>query len=103
LITFLLENEGYRVVSSSTSEEALQLAKENSYSAIILDLHLMEISGIEICRQIRNYDQQTPIIFYTASAYPKDREAGLAAGANKYLIKPQDFTNIAETIKRLVS
>lgn len=103
LLQFLLGNEGFQVVSCLTSEEALQLAERNSFSAIVLDNRLGDISGVEICREIRTYDKQTPIIFYTASAYPKDREAGLAAGANDYLVKPDDFERIAETIKRLVS
>jgi two-component system, OmpR family, phosphate regulon response regulator PhoB len=102
LLQFVLGGEGFEVVSCSTSEEGLQLAKEKNFSAIILDHRLAEISGVEICRRIRAYDKQTPIIFYSASAHPKEREAGLAAGANDYLVKPLDFERIAETIKRLV-
>jgi DNA-binding response OmpR family regulator len=103
LLTYILENEGFRVESCSTSEKGLKLAKESRFSAIVLDHRLTKISGVEICRQIRIYDKQTPIIFYTASAYPKDRAAGLAAGANDYLVKPTDFERIAETIKDLTS
>lgn len=102
LLQFVLENEGFQVVSCPTSEEALQLAKEKTFSAIVLDHRLAEISGVEICRQIRTYDKQTPIIFYSASAYSKDKEAGIAAGANDYLVKPDDFERIPETIKRLI-
>lgn len=103
LLQFLLGKEGFQVVSCLTSREALQLAERNSFSAIILDNRLADISGIEICREIRAYDKQTPIIFFTASAYPKDREAGMAAGANDYLVKPDDLERIAETINHLVS
>jgi two-component system alkaline phosphatase synthesis response regulator PhoP len=103
LIQFVLEQEGFRVVSCETSEDALRLAKKGNFSAIVLDCRLANIGGLEICRQIRTYDKLTPIIFYTAAAYPKDREAGLAAGANAYLVKPSDFEKIAETIKRLIS
>lgn len=103
LLAYILENEGFQVESCSTSEKGLKLAKESRFSAIVLDHRLTEISGVEICRQIRAYDKQTPIIFYTASAYPKDREAGLAAGANDYLVKPMDFGRIAKTIKDLTS
>jgi DNA-binding response OmpR family regulator len=103
LIQFILEGEGFRVVSCATSEEGLRLAQKGSFSAIVLDHRLANISGLEICRRIRIYDKQTPIIFFTAAAYPKDREAGLAAGANAYLVKPNDFEKIVETIKRLTS
>lgn len=102
LLQFLLGNEGFQVVSCLTSKEALQLAKRNSFSAIILDNRLADISGVEICREIRTYNKQTPIIFYSASAFPKDRKAGLAAGANDYLVKPNDLERIAEIINRLV-
>ena len=103
LIRFVLEADGFEVVSCDNSKEALRLAKTNEFSAIVLDYRLADVSGVEICRQIRIYDQQTPIIFYTASAFPDEREAGLAAGANEYLIKPDDFNRITATIKRLVS
>jgi DNA-binding response OmpR family regulator len=103
LLQVVLENEGFKVVSCSTSEEGLQLAKEGNFSLIILDHRLTHISGVEICRRIRTYDKQTPIIFFTASAFPAERAAGLAAGANDYLVKPDDLGRITETVKRLVS
>lgn len=103
LLDFVLSGEGFEVVSCSTSKEGLHLAKQGGFSAIVLDYRLADISGLEICREIRTYDKQTPIIFYTASAYPKDKEEGLEAGANAYLIKPNDFDRIAEIIKKLIS
>lgn len=103
LLDFILSNEGFEVVLCSTSKEGLQLAKQGGFSAIILDYRLPEISGLEICHEIRTYDKQTPIIFYTASAYPKDKEAGLNAGASAYLVKPNDLEKIAKTITNLVS
>jgi DNA-binding response OmpR family regulator len=103
LLAYILENEGFRVESCASSEKGLKLAKESKFSAIVLDHRLAEISGVEICRQIRIYDKQTPIIFYTASAFAKDREEGLAAGANDYLVKPTDFERITKTIKDLTS
>ena len=103
LLDFLLSGEGFEVVSCSTSKEGLQLARQGGFSAIVFDYRLPEISGLEICREIRTYDKQTPIIFYSASAYPKEKEAGLAAGANAYLVKPNDLEKVAETITDLVS
>lgn len=101
LIEFILEQEGFQVVSCAASEEGLRLARKGGFAAIVLDHRLVNISGLEICRQIRIYDKRTPIIFYTAAAYAKDREQGLAAGANAYLVKPNDFEKIVETINRL--
>jgi DNA-binding response OmpR family regulator len=103
LLDFILSNEGFEVVLCSTSKEGLRLAKQYGFSAIILDYRLPKISGLEICREIRTYDKQIPIIFYTASAYPKEKEAGLKAGANAYFVKPNDLEKIAKTITDLVS
>jgi DNA-binding response OmpR family regulator len=64
---------------------------------------MADMSGVEMCRRIRAYDRRTPIIFYSASAYPKDREAGLAAGADDYLVKPEGLDRIVETINRSAS
>jgi CheY-like chemotaxis protein len=102
LLQYVLKDQGFEVVTCATSEKGLKLAREKDFSAIILDHRLADISGVEICRKIRTYDKQTPIIFYSASAFPKEREAGLTAGANEYLIKPNDFERIAETVSRLV-
>lgn len=103
LLRVILETEGYKVKPCETSEEALTLARQGGFSAIILDHWLEQISGVDICRKIRTYDQKTPIIFYSGAAYPKDKEIGLAAGAQDYLVKPNDFDKIAETISRLTS
>lgn len=102
LLQFIFGSEGFKVTSCATSTEALELARENSYSAILLDNRLADIGGVEICRQIRIYNRQTPIIFYSASAYLKDREAGLKAGANAYLVKPNDFDNLIPTTIKLI-
>jgi DNA-binding response OmpR family regulator len=102
LLQLIFENEGFKVVSCSTSAEGLQMAKQNSFAAIILDNRLADISGVEICRQIRIYDKQTPIIFYSGSAYPKDKKEGLEAGANDYLVKPNDFDNLVQTTITLI-
>lgn len=102
LLQIILGDEGFEVVSCSNSRKALTLAEQANFSAIILDYRLADISGVEICREIRTYDKQTPIIFYSAAAFPKERKAGLEAGANVYLTKPNDFDRIAETVKSLV-
>lgn len=102
LLQFVLEREDFTVVTCDSSAEGLLLARQNNFSAIILDNRLADISGVEICRRIRSYDKLTPIIFYSASAFPEEREAGLAAGANDYLVKPDDFERIVETVKYLV-
>ena len=101
LLRFLLESEGYQIKTCKTSEEGLETARQTNFSVIILDYYLPNINGVEICREIRTYDQETPIIFYSGAAYHKDKEKGLAAGAQAYLVKPNDFDKIIETIAQL--
>src|SRR5262249_34968056 len=59
---------GYEIVTAKSTPEGLQKAKTNQFDLYILDGHLPVSSGIELCRQIRNYDAQTPIIFFSATA-----------------------------------
>lgn len=103
LLEIILGSEGFEVVACADSQKALKLAEQKHFSAIILDHRLADISGVDICREIRTYDKQTPIIFYSGAAFPQEIEAGLAAGANAYLIKPSDLVNIAATVKQLIS
>lgn len=103
MLEFLLENEDFKVVSCATSVKGLCLAKQQSLPVIVLDHLLAHISEIEICRKIRTYDKRNPVIFFFASIFAEEREAGIATGASDDLMKPQDFEWITKTIKPLVS
>lgn len=100
LLQFLLESEGFQVICCTTSKKALKLAQQKKFSAIILDNWLKGSTGVDICREIRSYNQEIPIIFYSGASYQKDIEDGLNAGAQAYLLKPNDFDKITETIHR---
>ena len=68
-----------------------KLALENEYDLVILDLILPGISGLELCRQIRRYKADLPILMLTALGSTKDNVTGLEAGADDYLVKPFHF------------
>ena len=102
IMTYLLNEAGYETVTCSSSEEALKLAKEGGFDVIILDHQFAKISGMDICRIIRAYDQTTPIIFHTGDAMKSVQEEALEAGANAYLIKPHGLDTIIQTIRELV-
>lgn len=101
LMRFLLESENYLVSCAASGEEALKIARQNKFAVIVLENRLKGISGVDVCRKIRTFDLETPIIFYTTAAFAHDRKAGIEAGAQSYLVKPNDFENIVETIKAL--
>lgn len=100
---FRLADEDYTVVSVKTAAGAVNLIEKQAFDLFILDMRLPEISGDELCRKIRETDKQTPIMFFTAMARPQDRLLGISAGANEYLVKPDDLSCLTETAKRLLN
>ena len=93
----------YSVTTISTAKEALNIMQHLSFNLYILDYALPELSGVELCQKIREKDKQTPIMFFTAMARPEDYAAGIKAGANEYLVKPNDLEKLTETVKRLLN
>lgn len=104
MISFMLghADENYAVTAALTAKEASALIASQIFDLYILDYALPEISGVEFCRLIREKDGKTPILFYSAMSRPVDREMGLSAGANDYLVKPNDLERFTETVKRLL-
>ena len=105
VISFLLNigDNKYNITTADSAGKALKLMEVQNYDLYILDYRLPEIDGIELCRLIRKINTLTPIIFYSGAAYKAERERALAAGANAYLVKPNDIDNLTETVKVLLS
>jgi len=105
VISFLLNigDNKYNITTADSAGKALKLMEVQNYDLYILDYRLPEIDGIELCRLIRKINTITPIIFYSGAAYKAERERALAAGANAYLVKPNDIDNLTETVKVLLS
>jgi DNA-binding response OmpR family regulator len=99
LVAYMFKEAGFEVVTAETAAEGRRLARERCFAAIILDSRIREASGVELCKEIRGFDAQTPIIFFTASAYAEDKQAGLDAGAQAYLVKPDDVQRLVETVR----
>ncbi|HJV64213.1 MAG TPA: response regulator transcription factor [Geomonas sp.] len=87
-ICFNLEQEGYLVSHVESGEEALDKVKVERFELIILDVMLPGINGFEVCRKVRELDSRVPVLMLTARSDERDRIAGLAEGADDYLIKP---------------
>jgi len=90
LVAASLADDIFTIVEATTGGEALQLVHQMSPAVAILDIHMPERSGIEICRAIRERPQTRNclVIILTGSVHTDDRTAALAAGANTYLTKP---------------
>ncbi len=90
LIRYNFEREEYHVINTSDGEEAILLAKETLPDIIILDWMIENLSGIEVCRQLRRSDEtkHIPIIMLSARSEEDDKIRGLEIGADDYLTKP---------------
>ena len=104
MISLLLCHAGeeYSVTTVTTAEEALIFMESRTFDLYILDLWLPKMNGVELCRRIRKRDPNTPVLFFSALARPADRIQAEAAGANDYLIKPNDLDKFENTVKRLL-
>lgn len=98
LIRFAFKLNGYEVISCDNLEDCLSGARRNNFEAIILDNRFGHVSSLEVSRQIRNFNPEIPIIFYSAEARTSEIEKALASGANAYLVKPMGFDKLTETV-----
>ena len=103
LVSFVLHQRNYEVTTSATIESGVRLAGENKYDLYLLDSWLPDGSGLELCRKIREFDGTTPILFYSDAAYEIDRELALLNGAQGYLTKPTQNTELCDLISSLVN
>lgn len=87
-IIFNLEQEGYQVCHCEQGEAALDAFEQTPFDLVILDRMLPGISGLEVCRGIRQHDSRVPILMLTAMGKERDRVRGLTEGADDYLTKP---------------
>ncbi len=102
IINFLkkgLVEECYVVDYSTNGDEGLYLASVNEYDLILLDIMLPIKDGMEVCKALRNANNQTPIIMLTAKDSIEDKIKGLDIGANDYLAKPFSFTELLARIR----
>ena len=93
-----LEDEGYLVVEAETGEEGVRIARSSQVDCILLDLRLPDLSGFDVCRQIR-MESFVPIIMVTAQTDTHDMVAGLEAGADDYVTKPVIVKELAARIR----
>jgi DNA-binding response OmpR family regulator len=89
---------GFRVISLQSAKDALELARQHYFSAVVSEYLLDDISGEEFCLELKKHKPELPIIFYSAEARHEHKERVLSAGANAYLVKPNDINHIEQTV-----
>ena len=102
LLIVLLQCAGYEVVCTDNAKEAFRLAKSQSFDLYLVDSWLPDSSGLRLTEWIREFDQTTPILFYSGAAYDSDLRNALNAGASGYLVKPADNEKLLSEIGRLI-
>jgi len=97
-----LEQESYAVDVAFDGEQGFDLAAAEDYDVIILDLMLLKMDGMEVCRKLRKEENiHTPILMLTARGQLNDKVSGLNAGADDYLVKPFAFAELLARIRAL--
>ncbi len=97
-----LSLEGYEIVTAGDGAEAIALHDERQPDAIVLDVLMPRVDGIEACRRLRASGAQTPILMLTARDQVTDRVAGLDAGADDYLVKPFALEELLARVRALL-
>jgi len=104
LLQYNLEKEGYRVLIAGDGEEALIVIDEHNPDILLLDWMLPKVSGIEVCRRLRQKTEtrNLPILMLTARGEESDRIRGLDTGADDYVVKPFSMTELLARIRAVL-
>jgi two-component system response regulator MprA len=97
-----LRLEGYEVVTVGTGREALDAVAASPPDALVLDLQLPDLDGLQVCRHLRSSGNDTPVLMLTARQEIDDRVQGLDAGADDYLIKPFALAELLARLRALL-
>lgn len=97
-----LEKLGHRVVRASNGEEALQFGITERFDMIVLDRMMPKREGLDVLRGLRSADIETPVLVLTAMGGISDRVDGLDAGADDYLVKPFDISELVARMNALL-
>ena len=101
LLELHLSDVSYETTMAMDGDEGLQLALQNDYELILLDLTLPSLDGVEVCRRLRA-TKNTPVIMLTAKSEEIDRVLGLEIGADDYMTKPFSIRELLARIKAVL-
>lgn len=102
MLSAVLDHAGYKVVTATNIADGMSLAALEGFDLFILADKYSDGTAVDLCRKLRAYDADTPILFFSTLAYKSDIEAGMAAGAQHYLTKPTGINHIEQTIAEML-
>ena len=101
MLSTLLRFSRIEAKTVGTAAEALSSIQAEPFDLYLLDAWLPDLDGFELCRRMRVFDPHTPILFFSGAAFDADKQRGIEAGADGYVIKP-DVDGLVESIKQFV-
>jgi DNA-binding response OmpR family regulator len=81
MVSLVLQQQNYEVITAGTMAIGVGLATKEHFDLYLLDSRLPDGSGTDLCRELRSFDQRTPILFYSAAAYEVDKKSAMDCGA----------------------
>lgn len=97
-----LTSEGFTVLWADTGQQGLELARSQNPHLILLDIRLPDVSGFDVCRQLRAEGKRLPILMLTARDEEVDKVLGLELGADDYVVKPFSLRELISRIRALL-
>lgn len=101
-LEFILEEEGFEVLTASDGEEALQAAKSFHPDLVLLDIAMPLKDGYDVCRSLKSADQAPKVVLLTAKGQTLERKKGLEVGADAYVTKPFHTPELIRTMRTLL-
>ena len=98
IMEILFRRVGFQVMSLQSAKDALSLAQQHYFSAVVSEYLLDDIKVEEFCLELKKHRPELPLIFYTTESREEHKERGLSAGAKAYLVKPNDIDYIEKTV-----
>ena len=103
MVQLVLEAGGFCVTTTDNSADVLGLVATERFDAVLLDYWMPSATGIELCRQIRTFDQSTPILICSGTFTQADKDAAALAGAQGYVGKPFSSSDLIQALRSAVS
>ena len=97
-----LEFEGYEVEVAGDGEKGLEMIRKNNFQLVLLDIMLPKLSGLDVCRKVREEQNHVPIVLLTAKGEEIDKVLGLELGADDYVTKPFSLRELLARIKAIL-
>ena len=102
LLRFSLDSDGHEVITANDGAKALNLAKENKFDLIILDVMMPKMDGYHVAQEVAQDPKAPPILLLTSRDFTKDQTAIKGSGATAFLSKPFEIAELLDAVKNLI-